>query len=249
MCYILYYNIFLCCCKVQYLVDILIKAKALVLNRNYNSTHSHLSQLLSFLPAAAVLSKPCCLFTRHRRHRNSRLVLFASRSLSSTPIANFPSLQDRSYGLHYLGLVRPCPNTHSGGQLHRKPLEHTGGYGRSGQKEAPRRRRYNQQSNLSTAVFHHSPILAPTRSLYVIREQRRPLILAIYRATRLHKPRSTPNKATQAHKPQNRPRKIYIPPHGHRLRHHVHLPCARRAAPARRFRPSVVPCMPVGAEA
>ena len=40
MCYILYYNIFLCCCKVQYLVDILIKAKALVLNRNYISTHS-----------------------------------------------------------------------------------------------------------------------------------------------------------------------------------------------------------------
>src|ERR1700712_4566531 len=40
MCYILYNNIFfLCCCKVQYLVDILIKAKALVLNRNYISTH------------------------------------------------------------------------------------------------------------------------------------------------------------------------------------------------------------------
>ena len=46
MCYILYYNIFLCCCKVQYLVDILIKAKALVLNRNYISTHSHVSDVM-----------------------------------------------------------------------------------------------------------------------------------------------------------------------------------------------------------
>jgi len=38
--YIVLQYFFLCCCKVQYLVDILIKAKALVLNRNYISTQS-----------------------------------------------------------------------------------------------------------------------------------------------------------------------------------------------------------------
>ena len=44
--YILYNNIVFYCSKVQYLMNILIKAKALVLNRNYISTHSHVSDVM-----------------------------------------------------------------------------------------------------------------------------------------------------------------------------------------------------------